>query len=142
MNKKFKIFAIILSLGFLAAGYLFFFVLNKDHPDFKNIDADYIIEASILYHEFSSDPKKAQLKYGGKMIHITGKIDEIEKRDSLTIAVYVFSEGLFGDEGIRCTFLKSDAKMIQDVNDVTAIKGFCSGYNETDVILEKCSMIN
>jgi hypothetical protein len=58
--------------------------------------------------------------------------------------VFVFEQGDFGDEGIRCTMLPKynfeAGKLQPDVE--IKVKGYCTGYNETDVILEKCSIIN
>jgi len=142
--KRISTLAVFIVLLFsLVVGYFYFFVFNKEHPDFENLKPEYVLEAAELYKQFTSDPKKAQLMYGGKMIQVKGNINTIEKLDSLTIAVYVFNEGMFGNEGVRCTFLNEEAAMIQDINDVqnASIKGFCSGFNDTDVILEKCSVI-
>ena len=63
--------------------------------------------------------------------------------DSLVIAVFVFNQGMFGDEGVRCTMLHGQTKLAANISkgNTVKIKGFCSGYNDTDVILEKCSLI-
>jgi hypothetical protein len=53
------------------------------------------------------------------------------------------SEGLFGDEGIRCTMLSKFNEKAKDLVDNTNVKlkGYCTGYNDTDVIIEKCIIV-
>jgi hypothetical protein len=50
---------------------------------------------------------------------------------------------MFGDEGIRCIMLQNQNKKLQGFasQDIITIKGYCTGYNDTDVIIEKASII-
>ena len=141
MNVK-RILIILIAVGLLAGLYVYGFVLNKAHPDFAGLEADFTVNAGDIYNEFKSDAGAASAKYNGKMVLIKGNADKLEITDSLTIAVFVFSEGMFGDEGLRCTFLPSvkisSAEQLKDKD----IKCFCSGFNETDVIFQKCSTAN
>lgn len=142
MNLK-KVILILLIVGLGVGLYVYFFVLNKSHPDFAGLEADFQIPAEQLYQEFVADPTAASAKFNGKMIQLSGQINSMEAVDTLSIAVYVFNEGMFGDEGVRCTFLKAGLEGKTSVEDLAGyeIKGFCSGFNETDVILEKCSIV-
>ena len=83
-------------------------------------------------------------EYNGKVLEIYGKPSGIEENDSLVIVTFVFDKGMFGDEGVRCTMLDkyNDNALALNLDDNITIKGFCSGYNETDVILEHCSIVN
>jgi hypothetical protein len=67
----------------------------------------------------------------------------VETPDSLTIVVFALGEGMFGDEGIRLTMLDNHSQAaIALLKDASAtLKGYCTGYNGTDVILEKCSIV-
>lgn len=143
MNKK-TILSLLLGIGILAGGYVYFFVWNKAHPEYADLKADHELQAQELFDAFTTDAESASLKYNGKMILLAGDVNKVEQADSLTIAVYVFSEGMFGDEGIRCTFLSSDELKNLSSEDLKGkrIKGYCTGYNDTDVILENCSIVN
>jgi hypothetical protein len=57
--------------------------------------------------------------------------------------VFVFDEGMFGAEGVRATFLPKYNEKVKNLilGASVTIKGYCTGYNETDVILEKASII-
>jgi hypothetical protein len=77
------------------------------------------------------------------VIQITGRINKVESVDSLTIAVFILDEGMFGDEGIRCSMLPNHSEKTHSLEGkTTTIKGYLTGYNDTDVILENCSIID
>lgn len=141
MNKWLKILAIILILGVVVilVGY---FYINKPHPDFAQLEASYTLEAEALFNDFAEAAQTASEKYNGKMLLVHGQLAGIEKTADRVIAVFVYKRGLFGDEGIRCTLLPDFDRGINNLKpgDEIMIKGFCSGYNGTDVILEKCSL--
>lgn len=140
MKMKYILIAII-TIGILAAGYVYVFVLNKEHPDFENLEADFKLSAEDLYTDFASNSEIASKKFNGKMLLLSGPVHDVELVDSLTIAVFIFNEGMFGNEGVRCTFLPSEITFTKP-GELAGyqIKGFCSGFNDTDVILEKCSL--
>lgn len=129
--------------GIAAALLIYHFVINKPHPDFEKIKPDYSLNAGAFYNEFKTSKENAHKLYNGKVIEITGRLSRVESADTLTIAVFVFNQGMFGDEGIRCTMLEkfsADAKKLKPDGTIR-IKGYCTGFNETDVIMEHCSLI-
>ncbi len=142
MKKWAKILTGILVL--ISVGVLIgYFYINKPHPDYETMEAKYKLKARELYDIFYNSPKIASGTYNGKIIQITGTPDNIETTDSLVIAVFAYNKGMFGDEGIRCIMLPdyNDIKDTFSPGQKISLKGFCSGYNDTDVILEKCSII-
>ncbi len=143
MKKWIKILIFLIALGAIAAFLVYKFYINKPHPDFEKLNPDYIVSAEELYKEFTTDKNAAEKKYNGKMIQLTGVINKLESNDSLTIAVFVFNEGDFGDEGIRCTMLPkySNDISIFNLKMPITLKAYCSGYNDTDIILENGSII-
>jgi hypothetical protein len=143
MKTWVKIILSLFVIGIIAAVLIYVFVYNKSHPDFEKMKPDYTLSASDLYNSFKANTTGSETKYNGKVLSISGTISKVESTDSLVIAVFVFNQGMFGDEGIRCTVLPSyneEAKRLQP-NCVYSIKGFCSGFNDPDVILEQCSII-
>ncbi|TRZ71276.1 MAG: hypothetical protein D4R97_06945 [Bacteroidetes bacterium] len=129
--------------GIGAALLIYHFVINKPHPDFEKIKPDYSLNAGAFYNEFKTSKENAHKLYNGKVIEITGKLARVESADTLTIAVFVFNQGMFGDEGIRCTVSKKfnpETKKLKP-DGIIRIKGYCTGFNETDVIMEHCSLI-
>ncbi len=140
MNAR-KILIVVLLIGLISGGYVYFFVWNKAHPDYAELQADFSMPASELYAAFTSNTEESSSKYNGKMIELSGEINGLEIQDSLVIAVYVFNEGMFGNEGVRCTFLNNNIKSIDEIKG-KKIKGYCAGYNDVDVILEQCTLTN
>ena len=143
MKTWVKIVLGLFVLGLVAGFMVYKFVYNKKHPDYETIEPAYTMNAPDLYRAFKSNKETAAAKYNGKVIALTGKLSKVESADSLVTAVFVFNQGDFGDEGIRCTMLQKfnlEAGKLQADGEVK-VKGYCTGYNETDVILEKCSII-
>ena len=143
MKKLVKIIGVLAVLGVLAAGYIWFFVYNKPHRDFEKAKADYSLSSEECYQHFAAG-SDVEHGYTGKVLEISGNPSLVESNDSMVVLAFVFNEGMFGDEGIRCTMLPDYNEQTLALNmdkDVT-VKGFCSGYNGTDVVLEKCSIIN
>jgi hypothetical protein len=125
----------------LVLGYVF--VYNKSHPDYEKMKPDFTLTASELYSSFNANTTESETKYNGKILSVSGTLTKVESTDSLVIAVFVFNQGIFGDEGIRCTMLpkfNNDTKKLQPEN-IYNIKGYCTGFNDPDVILEHCSII-
>jgi hypothetical protein len=143
--KRSTLIIVGLAVGLMAAGIfiLFHFVINKPKPDFEKIKPDYSMDAGTFYNEFKSSKVNAHKVYNGKVIEITGKLSKVETADTLTIAVFVFSQGIFGDEGIRCTMLNKFGSEVKNLkpDGTIRVKGYCAGFNDTDVIMEHCTLI-
>jgi hypothetical protein len=143
MKKLLKIGAGLAVLGLLAAVYIWFFVYNKPHRDYEKADADFIVSAEKIYNQYSGGDSESK-KYLDKVLQIEGIPSYIESTDSTVIVVFAFSSGMFGDEGIRCAMLPNhfDKTRSLSLSENISIKGYCAGYNGTDVILEHCSLVN
>jgi len=143
MKKWMKIITALAVIGVLAAVYVWFFVYNKPHRDYEKADPDHIVAAEELFFQFRNDKAVADSLYTGMVLQVNGALDKVESGDSLVVAIFIFDQGMFGDEGIRCVMLDNHYKGLADYGkgDGIIIKGFCTGYNDTDVILEKCSII-
>ncbi len=144
MKLWIKIILGLAIIGIIAVLFGYFFVYNKPHTDYENAEAEYTLNAPELYNAFVEDKHGADSLYTGKVILIEAPLTKKETADSLVIAVIVFNEGMFGDEGIRCVMLPKfhETIMAYQTGDPIKIKGYCTGYNDTDVILEHCSIIH
>jgi hypothetical protein len=142
MKTWLKIFLAIIALMIIGAFCIYHFVINKPHPDYEKEAAKYSLTATELFKEFTTDRKASETKYNGQVIEISGKFKSIEKNDTLSVVVFSFRQGMFGDEGIRCTMLPKFTEKVTALSNDSEIKikGYCTGYNDTDVILVKCSI--
>jgi len=143
MKKLLKIVIILAIIGLGAAFIVYKFVYNQPHTNFEKAKAEFSLTAVDFYNEFINNKEAASAKYNGKVVEITSEVSKIESDTNIAYIVFVFSEGVFGDEGIRCDMLPDfieDVKMLKTGDKVT-VKGYCTGYNDTDVIMENCSII-
>ena len=142
MKNWMKIGLGIVVLGIVAAVLGYVFIYNKPHPDYEKATPEFSKTAEALFNEYTTDRQAAEQTYNGKVVEISGTLSKVENVDSLTVAVFALDEGMFGDEGIRCTMLPEHASK---VNSYTGreirLKGFLAGYNDTDIIMEKCSVV-
>ncbi|MCX6248893.1 MAG: hypothetical protein NTW10_14300 [Bacteroidetes bacterium] len=143
MKLWIKIVLALAVAGIAAVFFIVHFVVNKPHPDIEKMNPDYTLDAGKFYKEFRTSKQNAHKLYNGKVIEISGKLNRVESVDTMTIAVFVFNQGMFGEEGIRCTMLKKFSPEVKKLKSdgVVRIKGYCTGATETDVIMEKCSLI-
>jgi hypothetical protein len=143
MKKILLILLALLVLGAAAAFLVYKYVYNKPHPNYETKKTELKIEAKRLWTDFSMNKDIADQKYTGKLMEIDGIIMRVEMADSLVIVVFAYRKGDFGDEGVRVTMLPAyneAAKAIDPFKPVR-IKGLCTGYNGTDVILENGSIV-
>lgn len=138
-----KILGVLGIIGILAIAYVWFFVYNKPHRDYENADPDQIVAAEQMFNQFRTNKASADSLYTGKVVQIVGPIRKVETKDSLVVAIFIFDQGMFGDEGIRCIMLPNHYVGLNEykVNSTITIKGHCTGFNDTDVIIEKSSIV-
>ncbi|MBE0638075.1 MAG: hypothetical protein IH598_06130 [Bacteroidales bacterium] len=144
MKTWIKVIGTLVIVGLIALFVVYKFFYNKPHPDFENQKADFSVVASDLFQSYKDDNITAVERFNGKLLEVTGVLTKIDTPDDLTVAVFEFDEGMFGPEGVRITMLPEYAQPLINlgIGKEITIKGFCTGYNETDVILEKGSIVN
>lgn len=143
MKKWFIIITALILLGIIGGIAGYFFIYNKPHVNYEKAAAEHSLTGQQLFLQFRDSRAVAEQSYNGKVLEVEGLVSSVETPDSLTIVVFVLDEGMFGEEGIRFTMLDAHSERARSLNpgEVVTIKGYCTGYNETDVILEKCSII-
>lgn len=147
MKKWIIIIGSIVIIGIIGGFLVWNFYINKGQPDFAALEPEYKVKAKRLYNDFKENPELANEKYvgpQGKMIQIEGPISKVEMADSLAVLVYAYEEGDFGDQGIRVTLLPQFTEQAKQLSKLKPIKvkGLCTGYNDTDVILIHGSIVD
>lgn len=137
-----KLIIVLLFIGVFAGVYGYFFMYHKSHPDYENLSADVKISAAELFRQCKNENNSSE--YTGKILEISGKAHALENNEGMITLIFEFEEGIFGSEGVRVSFLPQYSQEVMDLNLNTNIKlkAFCTGYNGTDVVLEKASFIN
>ena len=138
-----KVIGALFLIGILAALYVWFFVYNKPHRDYEAAAPDHILAAEELFFQYRHDKQLADSLYTGMVLQINGALGKVESPDSSVIAIFVFDQGMFGDEGVRCVMLPGHHSGLKNYGPggKITLKGYCTGYNDTDVIIEKASVV-
>jgi hypothetical protein len=144
MKKFIRIFALLALIGILAAWLIWKFYVNKPHEDIEKAVPAYTMSAEALWKIYNSSLKEADSLYTGKVIEVTGTLNRTDKTDSLVYAVFVMeADSMFGDKSVRCEMLpkyNGETSAIAPGTGVR-IKGFCNGFDQTDIKFGKCSVV-
>ncbi|HOI31264.1 MAG: hypothetical protein PHG67_13965 [Bacteroidales bacterium] len=141
MKKWMKILVLFAVIGIAAASYVYVFVYNKAHPDYRKLEPNFSLSSESCFEAFKKDASEANQRFIGQMLQLSGTLNQIESTEKQTIFYFIHSEGMFGNEGVRVNMLPDEQlSEIISGQDIT-IKGYCTGYNQTDVILEHGSVI-
>jgi uncharacterized protein YneF (UPF0154 family) len=143
MKTWIKILTALFLLGIIAGILGYFFIYNKPHKDYLKAKPELSLSAAELYSAFVENPSEAAPLYNGKVIKIDGNLDDFEVSGDMAILVFIFDDGMFGPEGVRCTMLPEmyETVMSLTIGDYIQLKGLCTGYTGVDVILDKCSIV-
>jgi hypothetical protein len=144
MKKLLRIAVILAVIGVVAAAFVWKFYINKPHENIENTAPAYSITAEEIWKQYTTDLKTADSLYTGKVIEISGKLNRADKSDSLVYAVFVMeADSMFGDKSVRCEMLQkynAETSALQKDAQVK-IKGFCTGFDQTDIKFNKCSIV-
>jgi hypothetical protein len=144
MKNWLKILIAIIILGVIAAYLVNKFYINKPHADIEHATPAYTMSADELWKQYNADLKLSDSLYTGKVIEVSGNLSRADKSDTLTFAVFVMeADSMFGDKSIRCEMLPNYSAELTSIASGTAvkIKGFCNGFDQTDVKFSKCSVV-
>lgn len=144
MKNWLKILIALAVVGAIAVFLVLKFYVNKPHADIENATPAYTMAASELWKQYNTDLKLSDSLYTGKVIEVTGNLSRADKSDTLTFAVFVMeADSMFGDKSIRCEMLPKYGAETSSIAPGTEvkIKGFCNGFDQTDVKFSKCSVL-
>lgn len=144
MKNLLKILLVLAGIGLVAAALVWKFYINKPHEDIENAKPAYSLSATDLWKNYASDLKNADSLYTGKVVEVTGILDRADKLDSLVYVVFVMEvDSMFGDKSVRCEMLQKYNDHITSLNEgaIVKIKGFCTGFDQTDIKFNKCSIV-
>ena len=144
MKNWLKILIALIIVGIIAAALVFKFYINKPHADIEKATPAYTMTAAELWKQYNADLKLSDSLYTGKVIEVNGNLSRADKSDTLVYAVFVMeADSMFGDKSIRCEMLPKYGVETTSIASGTEvkIKGFCNGYDQTDVKFSKCSIV-
>jgi hypothetical protein len=115
------------------------YAIYKPHHNVEGEQAVAALSAVTLYNEFLKDEGKANQKWTGKVIEITGTISSVaETGNYVSINLAATPEG-----GVNCSILKNDYRPDKPFSkgDSITVKGKCTGFlmdvNLVDCVVKK-----
>lgn len=131
-----KILLIAGLLAFIGAGAAFF-MYNKPHQNIRSAKADFKLTATELFSEYEANEAAANEKYLGKIIEVTGVVQEVKQDEEGRTGVTLEGGGMMF--GVICKlddFSNPKRTEFAEGEQVT-FKGECSGML-MDVVLVRC----
>jgi hypothetical protein len=114
---------IILAIGSVDSG--------ADTKDVQSQASELRLSANEIIRDYIENEVKADLKYDGKVVEITGVIDGIGKDliDTIYITVGKVSSNDFLDRSVQCYFTESEASSVGNVSvgEHVTVKGKIDG---------------
>ncbi len=144
MKKIMKFGLLILIVGAISAALVWKFYVNKPHEDIEKATPAFSLSVADIWKSYNENLTVSDSLYTGKVLELNGALSRVDKADSLTYAIFVMeADSMFGDKSIRCEMLEKYANEASGIASGTTIKikGFCTGFDQTDVKLNKCSII-
>jgi hypothetical protein len=144
MKKIIRIGLILAGIGIIAAALIWKFYVNKPHDDIENTAPAYSLATTEIWKQYISDNQKSSSIYNNKVIELTGEVDRVNSSDSIVSIVFDMEvDSMFGNKSISCEMLPkyNDEARSVSAGSIIKIKGFCTGYDETDIKLNKCSIV-
>lgn len=144
MNKILKIGLILLVTGLVAAALVWKFYVNKPHDNIEKATPAYSVSTEEIWSRYNTDRKIADSLYNNQVIEVTGNLSRIDKNDTLVSAIFVMAaDSMFGDKTIACQMYKkyNEEAVALIAGAKVKIKGFCVGYDDTDIKFNKCSIV-
>lgn len=143
--KKLLIILIILAVvGAIAAALVWKLYVNKPHDDIDKAPPAYSMTTEEIWNKYNNERHVSDSVYNNQVIELTGKLSRTDKNDTLVSAIFVMAaDSMFGDKTISCQFYQKyneEATSIA-IGSTVKIKGLCTGYNDTDIVFNKCSIV-
>ena len=113
---------------------------EEDTKEVQSKAPSYTLSANQLYEEYESNEVAADAKYKGKIVIVSGKIQDIGKDITDEPYIVIGGEGFL--DGVRCSFAKSQEPSIASLSkgQNVKVKGEVSRKGISKVLLRNCSL--
>ena len=140
MNKNLKHIAslvVFTVFGILAIGST---DTDEDTQEIKSQDASYTLSADQLAREYENNEVAADAKYKGKIVIVSGTIQDIGK--DVMDEPYIIIGGSGFLDGVQCFFTESEESSVAHLSkgQRVSVKGEVSGKIIGNVLVKKCSL--
>jgi hypothetical protein len=143
MKKFLKIGLIVGGIGLVIGLCVLYWVFNKPHRNVEGEKPAFIMTATDLYSEYSTNEEASNTKYVNKVLQVTGPIAEITiGENEATIVLIDEMEGVScAMDSLAAVEMKDKIKSLKQGDNIT-LKGKCDGYDMImGVVLTKCFFV-
>ncbi len=144
MNKYLKFFLILVAIGVVVGGGAVYYIFNMPARDVENETPAYTLNAEVLYTDFSNNEDAANLKYGDKVIQVSGVVvDKITEDYQVSITLNDEMEGI--NCAVDSASYVENKEFFDGLNtgNKITLKGKCDGFDMImGVVLTRCFLIN
>src|SRR5512140_527222 len=121
------------------AGILFgLYMFNLKDKDLQKVKPDFVITASDLQKAFEANETSANTTYLGKVIEVTGTINDVKSGEGNTFNISLKTESPMSS--VICTFQSMTGLQNLKSGDQVTIRGQCSGFL-MDILLNNCVVV-
>ena len=133
---------------FIGLGALFCFTVgcsletDQETKEVKAMTPVYNLSADALYSEYEANQVAADNKYKGKIIIVTGKVQDIGL--DIMDQPYIVIGGKGFLDGVQCMFSPSENNTVARISkgQMVTVKGEVDGKIVGNVLLRKCSVVS
>lgn len=137
MNKTENIFLLIVAiLVFVGASFLAIPLFESSEKNLEKTPSEVFLNSNELVANFVSDTEKASVLYVGKVVEVTGFVEEVTfLNNRKTVLLYTENTA----SGIICDVNENQTEKINTLqkHQKITVKGICKGFLK-DVILLNC----
>jgi hypothetical protein len=128
MTKKIKFFLLFFVVVFFIFG-IYKIVISSGARDVKAEKSEFVVQASKIIDEFTTNSESATTKYLNKAIEISGKVTAVDK-NVITI-----------NEKISCQL---QTETLVSLSSIVMVKGRVTGYDDLleEIKLDQCLIKN
>jgi len=139
--KKMKKIVIIVLVLAVVGGIVGYTIYNKPHADIAASKPTEVLTAEALYSAYESDELKANKRFLGKIIDVSGTVIQVNQNEGRVVSLVLEAGGLIG--GVACLLDEVDSDHRQDfkVGESVKMRCVCTG-KLMDVELNRCVEIN
>jgi hypothetical protein len=130
---------LLISLAFATAALgMMFYQYSKGHKSIENVKPDFTYAAPEFLDIYNEDEDKANEMFLGKIIQVTGIVNEIKEEAGVGSIIILDSGSLM--ESIQCEMSQQIAAGSVAKDQSITIKGYCTG-KILDIVLNRCVIV-
>ena len=127
MNRKVKLLTVVIAIA-IVAFFGYNYIMTSGSRDLKTEKSEFVVSATDIFEEFSSDSETATSKYLNKAVEISGKVSN-SNGNVITL-----------DDKVSCQLNVSEKVVL---GSQVKIKGRVTGYDDLleELRLDQCLIV-